>query len=117
MAYSVELKKKVIQFLLKGKSFSEAVEVFGVSKGAISAWNSEYKAFGIIAPAKKQDRSHLRKITPEKIETFLSKNPTANQLDMAQEFGCKNPSVSIALRKFGYTKKNSARYTKNLTNS
>ena len=117
MAYTVELKNKVIQFLSKGKSFSEAVEAFGVSKGAICAWNNEYKTLGIIAPAKVQDRSHLRKITPEKIEAFLSKNPTANQLDMAKEFGCKDPSVSIALRKFGYTKKNSARYTKNQTNS
>ena len=113
MAYDEKFKIKVVEFCLRGNTFDEAVDDFGVGKGSVSDWMKQYKATKSI-PKKTQNREHLRIITPKKIDAFLLENPSADQQEMAAEFGCTNQSVSDALRKFGYSKKKLTGYTKNL---
>ena len=114
MAYDEKFKVAVVKFYLGGKTMDDAVEMFSVSKGAVSGWVREYRKTGRIQK-KIQNREHLRKITPEKIEAFLSEHPCGDQQEMALAFGCKNQSVPTALQKFGYSKKNSASYSRSLT--
>jgi len=99
---------------MNGNSMDKAVEMFSVSKGSISGWVTEFKNTGRIEK-KIQDREHLRKITPQRIDEFLAQNPYGDQQEMASAFCCTNQSVSDALRKFGYSKKNSVKYIKSPT--
>jgi len=107
MAYDEKFKISVVKFHLKGETMDVAAGVFSVSKGAISGWVSEFRRTGRIQK-KIQDREHKRKVTPGRIDEFLLRNPHGDQQEMAIAFGCTNQSVSAALRKFGYSKKNSA---------
>ena len=104
MAYSIDLKTKAAKAHLNGKPVRVVGEQFGVGHGSVARWASELKANGTILKTK-PNRVHLRKITEEKIEVFLEKNPTASQIDMAEEFECTPQSVCIALIKFNYSKK------------
>jgi transposase len=113
MAYDEKFKIKVVEYCQRGNIYDDAVDEFGVSKGVISGWVAEYQRTGRIQK-KIQNREHLRVITPEKIDEFLLRTPHGDQVEMARVFGCTIQSVSIALKKFGYSKKNSASYTRKL---
>jgi len=113
MAYDEKFKISVVKYCIRGNTYDDAVAEFDVSKGIISGWIAEYERTGRIEK-KIQNREHKRKITPKKIDEFLLQNPHGDQPEMALAFGCSIPSVCIALKKFGYSKKNSANYTKKL---
>jgi len=112
MAYDRKFKISVAKFCIKGNTMDIAVETFSVSKGSVSAWVTEYKTTGDIRERRIQNREHLRKVSPKKIDDFLLQNPNADQVEMAAAFGCNNRAVCAALKKFGYSKKNSPRYIK-----
>lgn len=114
MAYDNDLKIKAMQFLHRGNSVRQTAEAFSIGHDTVSRWSIEFRQCGSFS-IKVVQRSHLRKITPEKIDMFLKQNPSGNQDDMAVAFGCARPSVTIALKKFGYSKKNSQNYSRNPT--
>jgi transposase len=115
MAYDKKFKLAVVKFYNSGSVMEVVAETFDVGIGSVCAWVKEFKITGDIRDKKVQNREHLRKVTPEKIEALLLENPTADQVEMAKAFGCNNRAVSAALKKFGYSKKNSLQYTRNPT--
>jgi len=105
MGYSKDFKVSVVKYHFKGNTIVQAANVFSVAERTVKQWKSELKRNGELQERKVQDREYLRKITPERIDEFLARFPDGNQQEMAEYFGCKAPSVTIALKKFGYTKK------------
>ena len=105
MGYSKEYKISVVKFCFNGNSIAKTASTFSIGEDTVSRWKRELKQSGELQGRKPQDRQHLRKITPEGIEEFLQKFPDGNQQEMAEFFGCKASSVTIALKKFGYSKK------------
>jgi len=105
MRYGKEFKVAVIKYHFNGNTIAKTAETFSIGTDAVKRWKRELKTSGELRGRKTQDREHLRKITSEKIDEFLTRFPNGNQQEMAEYFGCKIPSVTIALRKFGYTKK------------
>ena len=114
MGYSVELKIRAVKYHMGGKTVLETAETFGVGKSSVSLWANEFRNTGSISERKIQERDHLRKITPEKIEEFLTNNPTGNMAEMAKVFECTPQSVAVAIKKFGFSKKNSESCIKKL---
>jgi transposase len=105
MGYSKEYKVSVIKYHFKGNTIAKTAETFSIGIATVNRWKRELKDNGELQGRKTQNREHLRKITPEKIDEFLQKFPDGNQKEMAEYFGCKAPSVTIALKKFNYTRK------------
>ena len=105
MGYAREYKISVIKYHFKGNSIAKTADTFSIGADTIVRWKRELKMSGELQVRKQQDREHLRKITPERIDEFLQKFPDGNQQEMADYFGCKPQSVQAALKKFGYTKK------------
>jgi len=105
MGYAREYKVSVIKYHFNGNTIAKTAKTFSIGVETVNRWKRELKDSGELQGRKLQEREHLRKITPEKIEEFLERFPDGNQKEMAEYFGCKTPSVTIALKKFGYTKK------------
>ena len=114
MAYDEKFKISVVKYCDRGNTYDDAVAEFEVSKGAISNWIAQFQRTGRIQK-KIQNREHKRKITIEKVDEFLLQNPYGDQQEMAVAFGCTIQAVSVALQKFGYSKKNSVWNTRNAT--
>jgi len=105
MGYAKEYKISVIRYHFKGNDVAKTADTFSIGIETVRRWRRELETSGELQGRKTQDRGHLRKITPERIDEFLAKFPDGNQQEMAEYFGCKAPSVTTALKKFGYTKK------------
>jgi len=105
VGYSKEYKISVVQYCFKGNSIAKTASTFSLGEDTVSRWKRELRENGELQDRKVQDRMHLRKITIERIDEFLQRFPDGNQQEMAEYFGCKPSSVTIALKKFGYTKK------------
>jgi transposase len=105
MGYSKDFKIAVVKYHFKGNTIIQTAETFSIAERTVKQWKKEFKTDGGLQERKVQDREHLRKITPERIDEFLERFPDGNQNEMAEHFGCKPQSVQVALKKFDYTKK------------
>ena len=105
MGYAREYKVSVIKYHFNGNTIAKTAKTFSIGVETVNRWKRELKDSGELQGRKLQEREHLRKITPEKIEEFLERFPDGNQKEMAEYFGCKPQAVQVALKKFDYTKK------------
>ena len=95
----------VIKYHFNGNTIAKTAETFSIGVETVNRWKRELRDSGELQGRKVQDREHTRKITPERLERFLEKFPNGNQKEMSEYFGCKQSSITVALKKFGYTKK------------
>ena len=117
MGYTKDFKMAVIKFNAKGNSLEQTAQTFSIGEDTVSRWKRLFKSEQSLE-RKVQDRAHLRKITPERIEALLKDKYDMNQSEMAEALGCTVQSVSTALKKFGYTgKKNENPITKQTSRS
>ena len=110
MAYEEDFRIRVVRFSFDGNSIRETSRTFKVANSQICAWRKKHKS-GEPLKSKTPNREHLRKVTPDKIDALLLKNPNALQKNMASEFSCTEESVCVALKKFGFSRKKNKRDT------
>ena len=103
MAYSEDLRKKVIEYLEAGHTQKSAKEVFNVGLTSIKEWKKQYKETGSLS-TKKPNRSY-KKIDPEKLSAYVKEHPDAYLREIAEEFGCTDMAVYYALGKLKITRK------------
>lgn len=103
MAYSEDLRKKVIEYLAEGHTQESAKKVFKVGLSAIKRWKKQYSETGSLAK-KKVSRS-FKKIEPEKLSSYVKEHPDAYLREIAEVFGCTDVAVLYALRKLKITRK------------
>ena len=103
MSYSQDLRIKVIEYLQKGNSQRKAAEVFGINLTTVNEWNKKYKSTGEVKD-KKPERT-FKKLDPEKLETYIRKNPDAYLKEIGDVFSVSDMSVHRALKKLGITRK------------
>jgi transposase len=90
MAYSKDLREKVMDYISKGHTQGEASQVFGVSESAIKEWKKLNAETGSLSK-RKLDRKP-RKYTPEKMTEILAKEPDLYLSEIAEKFD--NGSIS-----------------------
>ena len=101
--YSKDLRKKVINYLNKGKSKKEASEIFGIHRNTVSRWYNRYKNEGSYE-AKKRLGCKTR-VDYKKIESFVKDNEDAKLSDIGTAFGISKGYASIVLKKLGFSYK------------
>ncbi len=84
MGYSKEFKISVVKFCFNGNSIAKTASTFSLGEDTVSRWKRELKQTGELQGRKPQDRGHLRKITPDRIDEFLRQFPNGNQQEMAE---------------------------------
>jgi len=103
MAYSEDLRKKVIEYLANGHTQREAMKTFGISFSTINKWNRKYKQTGELKD--KKPCRKFRKLEPEKLKSYVIEHPDAYLKEIGQAFGCSDTAVLKAFKRLGITRK------------
>jgi transposase len=85
MAYSIDLRSRVIDFIKEGNTQDKASIVFKVGTSTIKRWLSLLSETGSLEK-RPLDRS-ARIYDSEKLNTYIEENPDALLKDIAQHFG------------------------------
>jgi transposase len=111
MAYSEDLRKKVIEYLAQGHSQRKARQTFGISLTTVNKWHQMYQGTGNL-----KDKPPLRKfkkLDPEKLKNYIKEHPDAYLKEIGAVFGCSDVAVMKAFRRLGITRKKRPRGTVN----
>ena len=101
MAYSEDLRKRVIGFVLAGGSKTEAAERFGVSKRVVFLWMRSPEKLRASKPGPKG----CWKLNLFALKQKLEERPTAYQGELAGMLGVSRWCVRFGLKKLGLTRK------------
>jgi len=103
MAYSEDIRKRVIAYLEEGHTQESAKVVFKVGLTAIKRWRKQYRETGNLSN-KPLRRGH-KKIDPVKLSAYVKEHPDAYLREMAKVFGCTGEAVRRALIRLKITRK------------
>jgi len=107
MAYGIEIRKKVIEYIKEGHTARQAEDVFKVSKSTIYNWLQRKE----LAP--KLNYPKYIKINKEKLKEYIKNNPDAYLREIAQEFNVTVSAVSQAFLKLKITNKKNTTVQRN----
>ena len=111
MAYSEDLRERVIAYVQEGHTQKSACKVFKVGRTALKRWTKRYSETGNLAD-KKPQRSY-KKIDPEKLSAYMKEHPDAYLREIAEVFGFTGEAVRQALVKLSITRKKKLKYSEN----
>ena len=103
MAYSEDLRKRVVAYLGEGHTLENTKKVFKVSISTIRSWKKQLDELGHLKN-RPLDRP-FKKIDPEKLSAYVEEHPDAYLAEMGEVFGCTDEAVRQALVKFNITRK------------
>jgi transposase len=101
MAYSEDLRKRVLAFVQAGGSKTEAAERFGVSRAIIFLWCRTPEKTSASKPGPKGCWKVDLMVLKQKIE----ERPTAYQQELARGLGVSRSSIWRGLQKLRLTRK------------
>ncbi len=110
MAYSKDLRFRVIEYVKDGHTLAQTSVVFKVYIGIVIAWRKRYKTTGSVE--RKVRRPVNKKIIPEKLIDYAEAHPNVYLKEIEEVFGCTPSSVLKRLRKLGITRKKRVLFTK-----
>lgn len=86
MAYSEDLRRKVIEYLEDGNTLESTHKVFKIGLTTIKEWKKQYKETGSLA--KKELNRSFKKINPVKLSAYIKEHPGAYLCEIAEIFRC-----------------------------
>lgn len=109
VAYSLDLRIRVIEALERGMSVYKAVVLFSVARSTVQRWKAEYRSTGSIKPKKRSSYKKPIITDLKEFSEFVKKNPDRTQAQMAEAWGGIAPrTISSTLKRAKIT------YKKNL---
>ena len=97
MAYSVDLREIVMEYIMRGNSLRKARKIFKVSLNTIQGWKRLKKETGSLQ--KRSKKAICRVYNPEKLENYIKDNPRAYLKEIANEFLGSVSGASAALKR------------------
>ena len=112
MKYSIDYKKRAVEYKDEGHTFKELKEAFKIPPETYYMWKEKLKS-GYYETKIVWERK--RKIDKEKLMQALKDKPDAYLYELAEQFNCTAPAIFYALKKHKITlKKKPLRIVKNL---
>lgn len=99
MSYSLDLRKKVVNYVENGGSITAAAEHYQISRTTIYRWFKREN----LAPNKTEYRQ--RKLDKKALEKDVKENPESRLIDRAKKFGVTINAIYYALKKMKITRK------------
>lgn len=99
MPYSLDLRKRVVKYVEKGGSISEAARVFSVGRATIYRWLGREN----LSATKVKRRQ--RKLCWKALEIDVRENPSDRLIDRAKKFGVRPSAIHYALSQLKITRK------------
>jgi transposase len=97
MAYSVDLRNRVIDFVNKGNSQKKASVIFNVGTSTITRWLALLSEKGSLE--KRPLNRSASKFESEKLNAYIEENPDAFLKDVAEHFGGSITGAFHALKR------------------
>ena len=95
MAYSIDFRKKAVEYKDSGHTFAQLKEVFGITNKTYDDWKKLYNEQG--SYAKRELNRSPKKIDIEELKQALKEKPDAYLRELAEPFGCTEQAVFYAL--------------------
>jgi transposase len=113
MAYSKDLRERVLSFIDEGHKAKEAARIFKVGYATIKEWKKLRLETGDLA---KRPLNRIARIfDSEKLRAYVLKNPLAMLSEIAEHFGGSVSGAADALAREGITLKKRKSRTANET--
>ena len=103
MAYSIDFRKRAIDFMDEGHTGEELYEAFKIWPSNVSRWRVLLEKTGSLKPEYRETRE--RKIDPNELEQALERKPDATLSELAQLFDCTKQAIDAALKRLKITYK------------
>lgn len=112
MTYSLDLRKKVVDYIQKGGRIAEAIKLFGVSRKSIERWLNQLETAGHMN--KKPYIRTKHKIDRETLKLNIAEAPDAYLKDRAETLNVSVSGVWRALKTMKITRKKKSAPTKSV---
>ncbi|MEM6435179.1 MAG: IS630 transposase-related protein [Cyanobacteria bacterium P01_D01_bin.115] len=109
MAYSLDLRQRVIERVRQGHSVEETAALFQVSPATIYRWRQRPSLERTVVSQRR------RKLDPEALRQHVRDYPEARLKDRAKEFGVHPSAIGFALKRHRITVKKNSFATGNVT--
>ncbi len=103
MAYSVDLRERVVKYVRGGGSKAEAARRYEVSEATVYVWLKRENLEPTVVTRRK------RKIDWQALETHVRQYPEATLKDRAKLFGVNASAIWYALKELQITRKKTAK--------
>lgn len=101
MAYSPDLRKRILDYVETGGKKSEAARLFSVARSTIDRWLAAENPFAI----RKTGPKKMRVIDEEALRKHVADFPDLTQKERAAHFKVSEFCIGYGLRKLGITRK------------
>jgi transposase len=109
MVYSLDLRKKALEYMAKGGTYSKASEIFGVTSRTLANWKRKEKQHEL---SPKMNGSRPSKIANEDLKNYIENHPDKYLREIAEVFGTTLQAVFYACKRIGITLKKRSHSTK-----
>ncbi len=92
MSYSIDLRKRVVDYVENGGRIAQATRIFQVGRATIYRW------LGRTDLRATQVKRRKRKLDWKALENDVKENPDARLIDRAKKFGVRPSAISYALK-------------------
>lgn len=99
MSYSIDLRKRVVNYVENGGRIAQAAVLFKVGRATIYRWlrRSDLQATKV--------KRRKRKLDWQALEKDVKENPDARLIDRAHKFCTRPSAISYALKEMKITRK------------
>jgi transposase len=101
--YSRDLRKKVIEHILRGNSQQSATRIFKLSKTTVNIWYSRYKKEGHVEPRPRLGSKPS--INFDDFKEYVTEYPNTKARDIGKRFGMSDAGARYWLKKLGFSYK------------
>jgi transposase len=101
--YSLDLRKKVINYLEQGGIQKTASEIFDLHKNTVNRWWMRYKQEGDCAARTRL--GYKSKVDMRGLEFFVKTNPNTKLSEVGSRFGISGVHASRLLKQMGFSYK------------
>ena len=108
MAYSADLRRRVVSFIESGETQMRASIIFNVCLSTVQSWIQLKKETGDIIPRAYTGGARV-KVNQIDFEAYISSHPSHTLKEIGEHFGLTYGWAAYNLSKYGYV------YKKNLT--
>jgi transposase len=103
MAYSIDFRKRVIEFMDEGHTGKELYAAFKIYQSTVNNWRTLLEKTGSLEPQYLKTREG--KINLEKLKQELERKPDLTLPELAKIFNCTKQSIDAACKKLKITRK------------
>ncbi len=113
MAYSIDFRKRAIEYFDEGHTEKELYDAFKIRATNVRRWRKLLETNGSLKPQYRETRR--RKIDPEKLKQAIERKPDSTLPELAKQFNCSKQSIDVALKRLKITRKKRRLPTKKKT--